>query len=93
MTAIEQDKWLNWDPIRSVKFLQPGHSFVMACKKATVPARMNRSGKWQRLRYSQIPQHIKYVLRGTLNVPGTMCNAEPTPQRRAQRTHDNAPVG
>ncbi len=54
-----------------------------------------RSGKWRRLRLrqSQIPQHIKYVLRGTLNVPRTMCNAEPAPQRRAQWTHDYAPVG
>jgi hypothetical protein len=81
------------DPLRSVKFLQTGHSVVVACNKAIVPARTNRSGKWQLLRQSQIPQHIKYVLRGTLNVPRTMCNAEPTPQRRAQRTHDNAPVG
>ncbi len=81
------------DPIRSIKFLQTGHSFVVACNKATVSAKVNLSGKWQHLRQSQIPQHIKYVLRGTLNVPRTMCNTEPSPQRWAQRTHDNAPVG
>ena len=81
------------DTVRSVKFLQTAHSLVVACNKATVPARTNRSGKWQHLRQSQVPQHIKYVLRGTLNVPRAMCNAESTPQRRAQRTHDNALVG
>ena len=81
------------DTVRSVKFLQTGHSLVVACNKATVPARTNRSGKWQHLRQSQVPQHVKYVLRGTLNVPRAMCNAESTPQRRAQRTHDNALVG
>jgi hypothetical protein len=69
-------------------------SFVRrGVQEATVPARTNRSAKWQFLRQSQIPQHIEYVLRRTLDVPRTMRNAEPTPQRRAQRTHDNAPVG
>ena len=83
----------NCYPIRPVNLLQPGDSFVLVMRKPTAPARTNPSGKSQFLRQSQIPQHIEYVLRGTLDVPRPMRNAEPTPQRRAQRTHDNAPVG
>src|SRR5471032_84453 len=62
-------------------------------QEATVPARTNRNAKWQFLPQSEIPQHIEYVLSGTFDGPRTLCNAKATPQRRAQRTHDNAPVG
>ncbi|SEK05832.1 hypothetical protein SAMN05216550_1152 [Paraburkholderia tropica] len=34
---------------------------------------------WRRLRQSQIPQHIKYMLRGPLNVPRAIRNTEPSP--------------
>src|SRR5471032_2634817 len=74
--------------------ISTNQSFVRrGVQEATVPARTNRSAKWQFLPQSEIPQHIEYVLRRTFDGPRTLCNAKATPQRRAQRTHDNAPVG
>lgn len=42
---------------------------------------------------SQIPQHIEYMLRGTLDVRRTMRNAKLAPQRGAQRAHGDARIG
>jgi hypothetical protein len=80
-------------PIRSIEFLPTGHSFVVACNRLLTQRERTEAPNGEFLRQSQIPQHVEYVLRGAFDVPRTMRNAEPTPQRRTQRTHGNARVG
>jgi hypothetical protein len=35
------------DPLRSVKYLRSGHSFVVACNRLPSHSRTNRGGRWQ----------------------------------------------